>query len=289
MKTRRLVNGDITFGRGLQGYVSGAEAVAQKVLCRLRVIAKEWCLDQSQGVPYFPLDTSGDKTFVQMPADVPFLEASFKATILQTDGVQNIISFASSFDHASRRVTVDASGSTLDGGTWQITFSTGDDMPTTVLNWTQNYHKLISVDSDDAPQSLLELDLSDCPLSCTKLDVEALLIRAGDAAGGLVGEVWINGACAEPESFNLALGTATTQWQGVKFSLALDGPSGSGVGLYLMDSSAGFSADFTQAIASPLSLTDRMTQLQFYTSVSGGGLSPAAVMAPGSYLSVVAR
>jgi hypothetical protein len=289
MRVRAIINGDVSWGHGKADYLTGSAATAQKVRCRLLVIMGEWYLDNGIGVPYFPIDQSGAKTFATMPADLVFLESTLKSTILQTTGVQDLLSFSTDFDHKTRECTCNAQITTTDGDVQNITVTYGATMPTTTLNWTQNYHKMISVDGTDPAQSLLELDLSDIPPSCTVMDIIMHLVGGSGATGSIVGQLWINDEVSNPESFSLALGTATTLWQESKFSLPVTGPGGSGMGNFLLDSVAGFTGDVGGSIATNLSPTIRISNLKVYTSYSGGGLSPVAAMAPGSYLSVIAR
>jgi hypothetical protein len=125
MKIRRTTAADMPFGHGDRDYVSDADAVAELVACRLKVVREEWRLDMSLGVPYFPVNGSNAKTFAQMPADTSFVESEMKACILQTEGVATLDLFVSEFDHETRACTVSASGTTVFGSTWDTTVSMG--------------------------------------------------------------------------------------------------------------------------------------------------------------------
>lgn len=127
MKTRRLVNGDTTFGQGMASYLVGGEAVSQNVATRLRVVLGEYFLDQSIGIPYMPnAGAPGAQTFNQFPGNVAYASACLKACILDTDGVATLDAFTASFDHTTRACTVEASGTTLfDDEPWSISFTLG--------------------------------------------------------------------------------------------------------------------------------------------------------------------
>lgn len=87
LAVRRIdANGDWTFGRGRGDYASGSESIQQRVVTRLRSFTNDWFLNLSYGINW-----TQDS---QKPADLAGLEAEVKATLLQTDGVKAIKSFA---------------------------------------------------------------------------------------------------------------------------------------------------------------------------------------------------
>ena len=103
MLTRRLdANYDICFGRGLNDFARDAEATAQKVKSRLLLLAGEWFLDTSAGVPYL-------QQIMIKPADLPLAESLIKAAILGTDGVAELVGFATTYDAGTRKLSVTAS------------------------------------------------------------------------------------------------------------------------------------------------------------------------------------
>jgi hypothetical protein len=77
------------------------------------VLLGEWFFDTEAGVPYLPEIT-------QKPVDLAYAEAAFKKTILETDGVQQITSFAMDFNSATRKLTVTVSIATMYGTTENI-------------------------------------------------------------------------------------------------------------------------------------------------------------------------
>lgn len=103
MLTRRLdSNYDMSFGRGPNDFARDAQATAQKVKSRLLLLAGEWFLDISAGVPYL-------QQIMTKPADLPNAEALIKACILGTEGVLEILTFSTSFDPATRKLSMSAS------------------------------------------------------------------------------------------------------------------------------------------------------------------------------------
>jgi hypothetical protein len=118
--TRRLdPNHDMYFGAGLANFAVDAEATAQNVRTRLQVIQGEWFLDVSAGVPY--LDNAYvTQAITDKPANIPFAEASIQEEILGTDGVDELLSFASQFDSDARTFNVEVALTTLFGTTENI-------------------------------------------------------------------------------------------------------------------------------------------------------------------------
>ena len=76
--------------------VDGRDQIAQNLAIRLRFILGEWFLDTNAGVPYY------NDFFIKAPNQIR-IESVLKEEILDTSGVNQILSFASSFD-ARRRV-----------------------------------------------------------------------------------------------------------------------------------------------------------------------------------------
>lgn len=100
MITRRLSpTWDMTFGNGLSNYARDAEATAQAVKTRLQLLREEWFLDTSAGVPYL-------QEICTKPANLPLAQSLIKQTILDTEGVREIVSFDLSVSTETRRMSV---------------------------------------------------------------------------------------------------------------------------------------------------------------------------------------
>lgn len=103
-------NGDYTFGQNDANFlVNSPAAVAQAVLTRLRLIQGEWFLDQTAGTPY-NTDILGAGT--ESTRDI-----ALQAVILETQGVTEIVDYASYLDPATRQFTVAATINTIYGQT----------------------------------------------------------------------------------------------------------------------------------------------------------------------------
>lgn len=76
--------------------VEGRDQIAQNLAIRLRFILGEWFLDTTAGVPYYT------DFFIKAPNQIR-IESVLKEEILDTPGVNQILSFSSNFD-AQRRV-----------------------------------------------------------------------------------------------------------------------------------------------------------------------------------------
>lgn len=118
---RRLdANHDMTFGRGMRNIATTAEAVAQRLRCRLLTIRGEWFLDTDAGVPWFQPDDSDVYPIMGRVQNVQYNEAVLKSTILETDGVQTLDSFSMVFDHQTRKLRVTAAGKDVYGDDYNI-------------------------------------------------------------------------------------------------------------------------------------------------------------------------
>jgi hypothetical protein len=114
-------NHDMTFGSGMLNFATGAEAAAQNVRCRLLVMAGEWFLDTSAGVPWWQNPASGVRPIMGVPRDLRYAEAVIKGVILATDGISAINNFDSSWDSKTRKWTVTVNLSSVDGDIGDIT------------------------------------------------------------------------------------------------------------------------------------------------------------------------
>jgi len=94
-------SGDYVFGRGAGEFLANSPAcVAQLVETRLALWSGQWFLDANEGTPYFGqvlgMGTGG--TYDQ----------AIQQRILATQGVTQIVAYASNLDRASRVLTVTA-------------------------------------------------------------------------------------------------------------------------------------------------------------------------------------
>lgn len=79
--------------------VSGGEAVAQRLLTRLRLFRGEWFLDVNAGTPWF-------QTILADRADIRSIELELKRQITETPGVVSILSFAVDFNRSTRSLSI---------------------------------------------------------------------------------------------------------------------------------------------------------------------------------------
>jgi hypothetical protein len=107
--------GDYAFGGIGQFLVNSSEAVAQAIYTRLMLWTGEWFLDTDEGTPYTQ-QVLGYGT--QDTRDI-----AIKQRVLDTPGVDQILSYASSVD-AQRRMKVSMTVQTL-YGTTQVTANLG--------------------------------------------------------------------------------------------------------------------------------------------------------------------
>ena len=109
MRYRKLsAVGDYTFGhQQADFYRDQPEAVAQAVQTRLGLFTGEWFLDTSDGTPW-RTDVLGKYT--QKAYDVVL-----KERILDTPGVRSIDAYSSTLDRQARKLSVQASISTIYG------------------------------------------------------------------------------------------------------------------------------------------------------------------------------
>jgi hypothetical protein len=121
LAVRRLdANHDMTFGRGKRNIARTAEAVGQRLRCRLLMILGEWFLDTGAGVPWWQPDGSGTRPIMGASKNLQYAEAVLKATIIATDGIATLESFSMLFNGTTRKLTVAATGTTVDGDVWNI-------------------------------------------------------------------------------------------------------------------------------------------------------------------------
>lgn len=114
MRYRTLdANGDYTFGQnGANFLVNSSATVAQAVQTRVKLIAGEWFLDITEGMPY---DTDILGAGTESTRDL-----AIQAYILATQGVNEILEYASYLNPATRQFTWAATIDT-DYGTTTVT------------------------------------------------------------------------------------------------------------------------------------------------------------------------
>lgn len=111
MRYRKLDNdGDFQMGHGGADYhVDTPECVAQAVKTRLALLTGEWFLDLTEGTPY--------RTQVWGKHTKETYDPLLRQRILQTEGVSELVSYASTFDPQTRKLTVSAELNTVYGTT----------------------------------------------------------------------------------------------------------------------------------------------------------------------------
>ena len=109
MKYRALSpTGDFQMGGGLASfYVNSPQAVAQAVVTRLKLFTGEWFLDTTDGTDWFGKVLG---KYTQGTRD-----AVIRERILDTPGVNVILSYSSQFNSATRTFTVNCSLDTIYG------------------------------------------------------------------------------------------------------------------------------------------------------------------------------
>ena len=100
MRVRKLdEHGDMTFGAGRKNYlIDSAEAVAQCVLTRLRLIEGEWYIDTKEGTPYM------SKIFGRGTESSSVL--ALQQRVLDSPGVRRIVSIGAVHDAESRKAAI---------------------------------------------------------------------------------------------------------------------------------------------------------------------------------------
>jgi hypothetical protein len=103
-------SGDFVFGnQDADFYRDQPEAVAQAVKTRLGLYTGEWFLDTTDGTPW--------RTEVLGKYTKDAYDSVIKARILDTQGVDEILDYSSSFDGNSRALTITATINTQYGET----------------------------------------------------------------------------------------------------------------------------------------------------------------------------
>ena len=97
--------------------ISGNEQMAQRISTRLKLLLGEWFLDTGQGVPWF------ERILVKSP-NRAIVQGVLKRTIIQTPGVNELVSFDIRENTVSRKIVVSFAVTTNNGET----FATGVEM-----------------------------------------------------------------------------------------------------------------------------------------------------------------
>lgn len=109
---RRLDNnGDYSFGRGKQDFLSDTDAVVQAIKTRLLLLKNEWWEDQSDGTPLYQnvLGVYGT------PDNLKAADLVVRDRIINTENVIEIVEFISNFE--KRAYSVKCTVSTAFGTT----------------------------------------------------------------------------------------------------------------------------------------------------------------------------
>lgn len=91
---------DLKITKGDLSLNSGIQYVIQLLKIRLQFFAGEWFLDTTKGLPFF------EEILIKNP-DVPSIESLLKASIIETDGVLELIEFSSVFSASNRSLSVE--------------------------------------------------------------------------------------------------------------------------------------------------------------------------------------
>ena len=94
-------NGDYVFGRNQNNYISGAAAVNQAVVTRLRQLIYEWWEDLEDGIPVWQ-KILGNRNKQEA-------EQIIRERIQKTKYVKSILSFEAIWDNEKRTLTIRAS------------------------------------------------------------------------------------------------------------------------------------------------------------------------------------
>jgi len=94
MKYRKLANGDYSFGRGQQDFISDTLAVSQATKTRLLLLYGEWWEDKDKGLPLFDRILGQPGT----PDHQQAVDLLVQGVIADTQGVINIKDFKGVYD-----------------------------------------------------------------------------------------------------------------------------------------------------------------------------------------------
>ncbi|MFC3768353.1 hypothetical protein [Paenibacillus sp. GCM10012303] len=93
MKYRKLVNGDYSFGKGPNDFLTGTLAVSQAIKTNLLLLYGEWWENVDKGLPLFQniLGQPG------LPENVQAADLLVREVILSTSGVLSIKNYSSNY------------------------------------------------------------------------------------------------------------------------------------------------------------------------------------------------
>ena len=89
---------DLDLSTGLR-FVDGDDAIGQHLKIRLRFFLAEWFLDLRLGVPYYR------DVLIKNP-NLVAVRGIFREVVLETPGIADVESLSTSFDPATRRLSV---------------------------------------------------------------------------------------------------------------------------------------------------------------------------------------
>lgn len=91
--------GDWTFGRGRANYLSKSDAVAQKVVTRLRSFKRDWYLDVDANIDWLRLlSTRGIR--------VETIRSQIERVVRKTEGVARVTKITTDLNRATRNLTI---------------------------------------------------------------------------------------------------------------------------------------------------------------------------------------
>lgn len=100
--------GDLDLSTGTIVLFGGADAIAQRLLTRLKFFLGEWFLDTRQGMPYF-------QKILGQKRRRSLVDHIFKRAILTTPGVASVARLSQSFDGIARVLSISFEATTTDG------------------------------------------------------------------------------------------------------------------------------------------------------------------------------
>lgn len=104
MRYRRLdSNGDYSFGRGGQDFISGTLAVSQAIKSRLLLLEGEWWEDSAEGLPLFQHILGAPGT----PEGLSGADLLIQERISETPGVTSISDYQRTYDNRNYSVSCD--------------------------------------------------------------------------------------------------------------------------------------------------------------------------------------
>lgn len=99
---------DLSFNQFDFSLVDGIDQIRQNLFIRLKFILGEWFLDINEGVPYY------EDIFLKNPNQI-IVENVFKQEIINTRGIEEILTFESDFNREKRIFYVNFSVRTISG------------------------------------------------------------------------------------------------------------------------------------------------------------------------------